>query len=70
MCDVESVILLSVSGVAKGRGGGGGDSTNPKIPNETRWNLQLACAETFLTNFYKYTELLNEDTNIATLLSN
>lgn len=68
MYDVESVILLSVSGVAKGRGGG--DSTNPKIPNETRWNLQLACAETFLTNFYKYTELLNEDTNIATLLSN
>lgn len=45
----------------------------PQIPNDTRWNSQKECIDTFLKNFYKYVELANEDKldeDITQILSN
>ncbi|KAB7500239.1 hypothetical protein Anas_10995, partial [Armadillidium nasatum] len=33
----------------------------PQIPNDTRWNSQQACINTFIQNYYKYVEIANED---------
>ncbi|KAB7505807.1 hypothetical protein Anas_00753 [Armadillidium nasatum] len=45
----------------------------PQIPNDTRWNSQQACINTFIQNYYKYVEIANEDKlemSITNILSN
>ncbi|KAB7498650.1 hypothetical protein Anas_00532 [Armadillidium nasatum] len=45
----------------------------PQIPNDTRWNSQQACINTFIQNYYKYVEIANEDKlemRITNILSN
>ncbi|KAB7498582.1 hypothetical protein Anas_06360 [Armadillidium nasatum] len=45
----------------------------PQIPNDTRWNSQQACINTFIQNYHKYVEIANEDKlemSITNILSN
>lgn len=45
----------------------------PQIPNDTRWNSQIACASTFIENVHKYMEINTEqevERNVGTILKN
>lgn len=47
----------------------------PQLPNETRWNSQNACLDTFLKNYYKYQQIaededLQMETGLLTKLKN
>lgn len=33
----------------------------PQLPNDTRWNSQIDCIETFLFNYHKYREIIKEN---------
>ena len=56
-------------GLLKEKGG-----VMPQIPNDTRWNSQEECVNTFIKNFHKYVEIANEaenfDSNTNKILSN
>lgn len=43
------------SGYLKEKGG-----KSPQLPNDTRWNSQLACLETYIFNYQKYREIMKE----------
>lgn len=45
----------------------------PQLPNDTRWTSQEACVHTFIKNYYKYIEIVNEQSveeSVATTLNN
>lgn len=35
----------------------------PQIPNDTRWNSQMDCINTFIANYHKYQEIRAEQSN-------
>lgn len=41
----------------------------PQLPNDTRWNSQLACIETYLHNFHKYREIVREHPDVCKSIS-
>ena len=45
----------------------------PQLPNDTRWTSQEACVHSFIKNYYKYIEIVNEESvekSIASTLNN
>ena len=36
----------------------------PQLPNETRWNSQVACVETYVTNYQVHLEIQGEHSDV------
>ncbi|RXG54340.1 hypothetical protein Avbf_16585 [Armadillidium vulgare] len=68
--EVTPRTVLSHLGWLREKGG-----EKPQLPNDTRWNSQCACVDTFIQNFPLYIEIRNKHSaeianNIAAIIDN
>ncbi|RXG57911.1 hypothetical protein Avbf_15995 [Armadillidium vulgare] len=68
--DARGTQFRPSSGWVREKGG-----KKPQLPNDTRWNSQCACVDTFIQNFQLYIEIRNKHSaeianNIAAIIDN